>query len=167
MTSYGEVNWVPENWTKKEIYDIIYDFKRIMTDMYPWRFERIFAKHTLIGKFIEKIANPHDRHMLVMHVYNVRKKITDWVFMLKHGAEIKRQINTVILDEGNLEEKRRRENRLKEYELSIMQKSDRLKEKARITEITTQIPHSGSRSNMDMALNDCDKIRTHKNMFED
>jgi hypothetical protein len=48
-----------------------------------------------------------------------------------------------------------------------MQKSDRLKEKARITEITTQIPHSGSRSNMDMALNDCDKIRTHKNMFED
>ena len=48
-----------------------------------------------------------------------------------------------------------------------MQKSDRLKEKVRITEITTQIPHSGSRSNMDMALNDCDKIRTHKNMFED
>lgn len=167
MTSYGVVNWVPENWTKKEIYDVIYDFKRIMTDMYPWRFERIFAKHTLIGKFIEKIANPHDRHMLVMHVYNVRKKMTDWIFMLKHGAEIKRQINMVILDEGNLEEKRRRENRLKEYELSIMQKSDRLKEKARITEITTQIPHSSSRSNMDMALNDCDKIRTHKNMFED
>ena len=93
--------------------------------------------------------------------------MTDWVFMLKHSAEIKRQIDMVILDEGNLEEKRRRENRLKEYELSIMQKSDRLKEKSRITEITTQIPHSGSRSNMDMALNDCDKIRTHKNMFED
>ena len=39
----------------------IYDFKRIMTDMYPWRFERIFAKHTLMGKFIEKITDQHSR----------------------------------------------------------------------------------------------------------
>ena len=95
------------------------------------------------------------------------KKITDWLFILKHGPEIKKQINSVILDEGNIEEKRRRENRLKEYELSIMQKSDKLKEKARVVEVITKIPHLGSRSDMDMLLNNCDKIKTHKNMFED
>ena len=167
MTSYDVVNWVPENWTKEEIHDIIYDFKRMMVDMYPWRFERIFAKHVLMGKFIEKIADQNRRHRLVMRVYQVRKKITDWLFILKHGTELKKQINSVILDEGNLEEKRRRENRLKEYEMSIMQKSDRLKEKARMGEIITQIPHLSGGSNMDMALNDCDKIKTHKNMFED
>ena len=48
-----------------------------------------------------------------------------------------------------------------------MQKSDKLKEKARITEVTTKIPHLSNSSNMDMALNACNKIRTHKNMFED
>ena len=48
-----------------------------------------------------------------------------------------------------------------------MQKSDRLKEKARMGEIITQIPHLSGGSNMDMALNDSDKIKTHKNMFED
>ena len=48
-----------------------------------------------------------------------------------------------------------------------MQKSDKLKEKARMGEIITQIPHLSGGSNMDMALNDCDKIKTHKNMFED
>ena len=89
-----------------------------------------------------------------MRVYQVRKKITDWLFILKHGTELKKQINSVILDEGNLEEKRRRENRLKEYEISIMQKSDWLKEKARMGEIITQIPHLSGGSNMDMALND-------------
>ena len=73
----------------------------------------------------------------------------------------------VVLDEENLEEKRRRENRLKAYEVSIMQKSDKLKEKARITEVTTKTPHLNNRSNMDMTLNGCNKIRTHKNMFED
>ncbi|SVA55200.1 uncharacterized protein METZ01_LOCUS108054, partial [marine metagenome] len=31
----------------------------------------------------------------------------------------------------------------------------------------TQIPHLSGGSNMDMALNDCDKIKTYKNMFED
>ena len=48
-----------------------------------------------------------------------------------------------------------------------MQKSDKLKEKARVVEVITKIPHLGSRSDMDMLLNNCDKIRTHKNMFED
>ena len=167
MTSYDVVNWVPENWTKEEIHDIIYDFKRMMIDMYPWRFERIFAKHTLMGKFIEKITDRHRRHRLVMRVYKVRKKITDWLFILKHGTELKKQIRLVVLDEENLEEKRRRENRLKAYEVSIMQKSDKLKEKARMAEVTTKIPHLSNRSNMDMTLNGCNKIRTHKNMFED
>ena len=51
--------------------------------------------------------------------------------MLKHGAELKRQINAVILDETNIEEKRRRENRLKEYERYIIEKSDKLKEKSK------------------------------------
>ena len=48
-----------------------------------------------------------------------------------------------------------------------MQKSDKLKEKARITEVTTKTPHLNNRSNMDMTLNGCNKIRTHKNMFVD
>ena len=167
MTSFSEVNWVPENWTKEELHDLIYDFKRLMVNMYPWRFECIFAKHTLMGKFIEKISDQHRRHKILMRVYIIRKKITDWIFILKHGTEIKKQINSVILDEGNIEAKRRRENKLKEYELSIMQKSDKLKEKARVVEVITKIPHLGSRSDMDMLLNNCDKIRTHKNMFED
>ena len=115
-----------------------------------------------MGKFVEKITDQHRRHKLVMRVYKFRKKITDWLFILKHGAELKTQISLVILDEHNLEEKRRRENRLKEYEISIMQKSDKLKEKARITEVTTKIPHLSNSSNMDMALNACNKIRTHK-----
>ena len=76
--------------------------------------------------------------------------------------ELEKQINSVILDEHNLEEKRRRENRLKEYEISIMEKSDKLKENARLKENITQLPNPST--NMDMSLNDCDKISTHKNM---
>ena len=162
MTSYSVVNWVPENWTKEEIHDIIYDLKKMMIDMYPWRFERIFAKHTLMGKFVEKITDQHRRHKLVMRVYKIRKKITDWLFLIKHKTELEKQINSVILDEHNLEEKRRRENRLKEYEISIMEKSDKLKENARLKENITQLPNPSI--NMDMSLNDCDKISTHKNM---
>lgn len=166
MTSYSVVNWVPENWTKEEIHDIIYDLKRTMIDMYPWRFERVFAKHMLLGKLVEKITDQHRRHKLVMRVYQVRKKIWDMVFMFKHGAELKRQINAVILDETNIEEKRRRENRLKEYERYIIEKSDKLKEKAHAEELM-RISHLTNKSNMDMSLNDCNKIITHKNMFEE
>ena len=115
-----------------------------------------------MGKFVEKITDQHRRHKLVMRVYKIRKKITDWLFLIKHKTELEKQINSVILDEHNLEEKRRRENRLKEYEISIMEKSDKLKENARLKENITQLPNPST--NMDMSLNDCDKISTHKNM---
>ena len=165
MTSYAEINWVPENWTKKELYDVVCDLKKISVEVHPYRFERIFAKHTLLGKMIEKVTDMHCRHRWLMRVYRFRKKISDWLFVLKHGTELKRQINAVILDETNIEEKRRRENRLKEYEQYIMLKSDKLKNSSE--KLITQITHSNSASNTDMILNDCNKIITHKNMFED
>ena len=43
-----------------------------------------------------------------------------------------------------------------------MEKSDRLKENARMKENIPQLPNPST--NMDMSLNDCDKISTHKNM---
>lgn len=159
MTSYNEVNWVPENWTKNEIEDIIFDLTKTVFDMYPWRFERLFAKHMPLGKVVQRLTNPNTRHKLVMSVYKFRKKLCDMKFELFNGKELQNQINQVILDETNQAEKRRRENRLKVYEEMIMDKSDELKKKAE-SENITRSPNPP----IDLLLNDCTKIQTHKNL---
>ena len=99
-----------------------------------------------------------------MNSYNLRRKIWNFNYELIHGNELKHEIKQVILDETNEEEKRKRENKLKDYERRIMEKSDKLSEKAKDEQL---IEIGNKQQNMDMLLNDCNKIQTHKSLFMD
>ena len=164
ITSYSEVNWVPPNWTKEELLDVIYDLKKMSIAIFPFRFEWIFSRHFLPGKLIAKIAGQKYRHKLYMKVYHVRKRMWNRFFMLRYGSELKRQIIMEISNETNIEEERRRQNRLKEYERQIMEKSDELKKKAIEEQIMTM---EKNEKLLNLVLNDCEKIATYKKKFSD
>ena len=70
----------------------------------------------------------------------------------------------IVTIETNEEERRKRENKLKEYERKIMEKSDQLSEKAMTEQLIEIKPNQKS---MDLLLNDCEKIKTHKSLFMD
>ena len=164
ITSYSEVNWVPPNWKKEELLKVIYDLKKMSIAIFPFRFEWIFSRHFLPGKLIAKIAGQKYRHKLYMKVYHVRKRIWNWLFVLRYGSELKRQIIMEISNETNIEEERRRQNRLKEYERQIMEKSDELKKKAIEEQIMTM---EKNEKLLNLVLNDCEKIATYKKKFSD
>ena len=164
MTSFGEINWLPENWTKNELLEVISELKKISVENFPFRFEWLFSKFVTSGKIFGKIIGEKTRHKLFMNSYNLRRKIWNLNYELIHGNELKHEIKQVILDETNEEEKRKRENKLKDYERRIMEKSDKLSEKAKDEQL---IEIGNKQQNMDMLLNDCNKIQTHKSLFVD
>ena len=73
-------------------------------------------------------------------------------------------IDEQVLPIETEEERRKRENKLKEYERKIMEKSDQLSEKAMTEQLIEIKPNQKS---MDLLLNDCEKIKTHKSLFMD
>ena len=164
MTSFKEINWLPENWTKNELLQVILDLKKISVENFPSRFEWLFSKFVTSGKISAKIIGEKNRHKLFINSYNLRRKIWNWYYNFIHGNELKKEIEKVIIVETNEEERRKRENKLKEYERKIMEKSDQLSEKAMTEQLIEIKPNQKS---MDLLLNDCEKIKTHKSLFMD
>tara|TARA_Y100001949_G_scaffold83665_1_gene70673 strand:- start:137 stop:661 length:525 start_codon:yes stop_codon:yes gene_type:complete len=164
MTSFKEINWLPENWTKNELLQVILDLKKISVENFPSRFEWLFSKFVTSGKISAKIIGEKNRHKLFINSYNLRRKIWNWYYNFIHSNELKKEIEKVIIAETNEEERRKRENKLKEYERKIMEKSDQLSEKAMTEQLIEIKPNQKS---MDLLLNDCEKIKTHKSLFMD
>ena len=159
INSYSEVNWIPENWTKEELLNKIFDLKKISILNFPFRFELFFSRYVYTGKLIAKLFGQKLRHKLYNKTYHFRKKIWNIAFNIKNATELKKQIQGYILEESEAEDERKRNNRLKEYEKRIMQKSDELKKSAWQEQI---IKIRSQKTKLDLILNDCDKILTHK-----
>ena len=66
--------------------------------------------------------------------------------------------------EANEESERKRLNRLKEYEKQIMYKSDELKKQIELEQKENRLKHE---NDLDLVLNDCERIATHKRKFSD
>lgn len=164
MTSYSEVNWIPENWTKEELLKVIFDLKKISIMNFPFRFEWLFSRYMVTGKLIIKLFGQRRRHELYIRTYQFRKKISDLLYMLKHGAELKRQVRKSVEDEDMIENERKRAKRLKEYEKKIMEKSDELKKKSYEEQMINMRKHQ---KQLDMILDDCERIITYKKKFSD
>ena len=159
MNSYSEINWIPENWTKNELLKEIFDLKKISILNFPFRFELFFSRYTVTGKLIARLFGQKLRHKLYNITYHFRKKIWNIGFNIKNAAELKKQIQGYILEECEAEDERKRNNKLKEYEKRIMQKSDELKKMALEEQI---IKIQFQKTKLGLILNDCDKILTHK-----
>ena len=159
MNSYSEINWIPENWTKNELLKEIFDLKKISILNFPFRFELFFSRYTVTGKLIARLFGQKLRHKLYNITYHFRKKIWNIGFNIKNAAELKKQIQGYILEECEAEDERKRNNKLKEYEKRIMQKSDELKKIALDEQI---IKIQSQKTKLDLILNDCEKILTHK-----
>ncbi len=86
------------------------------------------------------------------------------VYGQKTKNELKNQIEKQIEIEDNIENERKRLNKLKEYEQRIMKSSDELKKKS-LEEQKRNIIENEEK--LVMVLNDCEKISTHKNKFSD
>jgi len=159
INSYSEINWIPENWTKDELLKEIFDLKKISILNFPFRFELLFSRYTFSGKLVSKIFGQTIRHKLHNKTYHFRKKIWNTIFTIKNSAELKNQIQNTLWQANAAEDERRRNNKLKEYEKRIMERSDKLREN-----IFTQqkLKIDSQKENLDLILNDCNKISTHK-----
>lgn len=164
ITSYQDVNWLPDNWTKEELLKVISELMNISVVIFPLRFEWIFSRHIITGKIIERIFGKKIRHILFQNTYKIRKKISDSVFYIKNKNELKNQIQKQIEIEDNEENERKRLNKLKEYEQRIMKSSDELKKKSMEEQKRNIIENEVK---LEMVLDDCEKISTHKNRFSD
>lgn len=165
IKSYTEVNWLPENWTKEELLDTIYKMKKTSVTIFPFRIEWIFSRYMITGKIIMQVFGSRTRHELFIKTYHLRRRISNFIFRLKHGKEIKQQINKAIAVETNEESERKRLNRLKEYEKQIMYKSDELKKQIELKQKENSLKHE--ENDLELVLNGCERIATHKTKFSD
>ena len=164
ITSYQDVNWLPDNWTKEKLLHVIFELKKSSAEIFPFRFEWIFSRYIITGKIVEKIFGRKIRHTLFQNTYKIRKKLSDFSFYVKNQNKLKKQIQKEIEIETSEENERRRLNKLKEYEKRIMKSSDELKVKSMEEQKKNIIENENK---LEMVLDDCEKISSHKDKFSD
>lgn len=139
IASYGAINWLPEGWSKAQLYTVIAELNRVAQAVWPWRVEWVFSKHTRTGEFIGRVCSDTLRHHAYVATRKVRTAVWDLAFRLRHHRRLQGDIAAQWADAAAGAEQ----------EVAVMHASDKLVTMA------------------DLALTACTKVRSHKGELQE
>jgi len=126
IRSYDEINWVPEGWTRPELYAVYQDLMETSVKVYPFRFEWLFSKYSKVGRVVSILVGEQIRQICFTVAFRVRRRVSESWFNRMHGLALKRRVAAIEVQSQGKKDLQGLENQM----IQIMNHSDELKSKA-------------------------------------